>query len=1076
MKRFKLTNNIFGWLAFAIAALTYLLTMEPTASFWDCPEFISSAFKFDVGHPPGAPFFMLMGHFFSLFASDASHVAICVNSLTAICSAFTILFLFWTITHLARKIIIKSDDDYTTGNIVAIIGAGLVGALAYTFSDTFWFSAVEAEVYGFSSLFTALVFWLILKWEDVADERGSDRWLILIAYLMGLSIGVHLLNLLAIPLLVLVYYLKKHTPTVKGVISALVVGVAILGAVLYGVIPGFAEVAGWFELLFVNSFGFSFNTGLFVYIMLIVGVLVWAIYESYVDKSKLRIAISFILAISLSGIPFFGSHVLVGLIIIAALVAFFYYKRGKISARWLNTMLLMVTMLLVGYSSYAVIVIRSSANPTMDQNNPDNLFSLKYYLNREQYEDHPLLYGQTYNAPVKLKVEGNMCVPVMQEKGHPFYSLRTKSSDKDSDRYVVTGYKNDNMYVTDERFDMFFTRMYDQKPQSIAAYKAWGKVVGETINYDYCGEQRSAVKPTFIENMRFFFNYQLNFMYWRYFMWNFSGRQNDLQGFGEIDHGNWITGIGFIDNKLVGDQKNLPSELRDNKGYNIYFMLPLLLGIVGIVFLLYGGKHGVEGFWMIALLFLLTGIAIVVYLNQTPYQPRERDYAYAGSFYAFSIWIGFGVLGILKAVNLLVHKLPRTVTAVAVSLCCLCIPALMAQQNWDDHDRSNRYTCRDFGQNYLASCKPNAIIFTMGDNDTFPLWYNQEVEGFRTDVRVCNLSYLQADWYISQMKRGAYESAPLPISWDAKDYTPGKNESVGVDSLMAEIDVDTAFKFILSADPQTKIHGEAYIPTNHLFLPVDAKQVIKAGAMPAARASEIIPRIDFNLKSGISRSDLMVIELLKENKWKRPVYFAVSIGGEYLGLTDHFERTGLTYQVLPVGAVKGAGAGVNTDEMYNNLMNKFKYGNISDPKVYLDETTMNMCRTHRTMFAYLTQALINKGELKRAEKALDYCNKMIPGTTVRYDNVSVQLAAFYYKLNKPAKGNAIMDAVAKDCVEYLDWYLVLDSDQLNSVSNQVGDKITMLYQLLHICDEAKQKAIVDKYLPHYINYSKKLRI
>jgi len=463
-------------------------------------------------------------------------------------------------------------------------------------------------------------------------------------------------------------------------------------------------------------------------------------------------------------------------------------------------------------------------------------------------------------------------------------------------------------------------------------------------------------------------------------------------------------------------------------------------------------------------------------LNQTPYQPRERDYAYAGSFYAFCIWIGFGVLGIIKGVNMLVHKLPRTATAATVSLCCLGIPTLMAQQNWDDHDRSNRYTCRDFGQNYLASCKPNAIIFTMGDNDTFPLWYNQEVEGYRTDVRVCNLSYLQADWYISQMKRGAYKSAPLPISWDAKDYTPGKNESVGVDSLMAELDVDTAFKFILSADPQTKIRGEAYIPTNHLFLTVDAKQVIQAGAMPASRSSEIIPRIDFNLKSGISRSDLMVIELLKENKWKRPVYFAVSIGGEYLGLMDHFERTGLTYQVLPVGAVKGAGPAVNTDEMYNNLMTKFKYGNISDPKVYLDETTTNMCRTHRTMFAYLTQALINKGELKRAEKALDYCNKMIPGTTVRYDNVSVQLAAFYYRLNKPAKGNAIMDAVAKDCVEYLDWYLALDADKQSSVSDRIGDRISMLYQLLHICDEAKQKTIVNKYLPSYIAYSKKLRI
>ena len=649
MKRFKLLNNTFGWVAFAIAALTYLLTMEPTASFWDCPEFISSAFKFDVGHPPGAPFFMMVGHFFSLFAKDVSHVAIMVNSLTALCSAFTILFLFWTITHLARKVIIKSDDDYTTGNLIGIIGAGLVGALAYTFSDTFWFSAVEAEVYGFSSLFTALVFWLILKWEDVADEHGSDRWLIFIAYMMGLSIGVHILNLLAIPALVLVYYFKKYTPTTKGIILALIAGVVILGTVLYGLIPGFVEVAGWFELLFVNELGFAFNTGLFVYIILTIGLLVWSIYESNTDKSKLRMAISFILAITIAGIPFFGGHVVLGLIVIAAMAGFFYYRKGNISARWLNTIALMVTMVLIGYSSYAVIVIRSTSNPTMDQNNPDNVFSLKYYLNREQYgDDSHLIYGSTYNAPVKLRVEGNMCIPE-QKQGAPSYAPKPKTSSSEKDQYIISGYKTD--YVMDERFDMLFPRMYSNTPSHIEAYKVWGKITGESITYDYCGQEKTDIKPTFIENMRFFFDYQLNFMYWRYFMWNFSGRQNDIQGYGEIDRGNWITGIGFIDNLLVGDQTKLPSELKDNKGHNTYFLLPLLLGIFGMLFLIYGGKKGVESFWLTFLLFVLTGIAIVVYLNQTPYQPRERDYAYAGSFYAFCMWIGFGVLGIIKVVD-----------------------------------------------------------------------------------------------------------------------------------------------------------------------------------------------------------------------------------------------------------------------------------------------------------------------------------------------------------------------------------------------------------------------------------------
>ena len=1077
MKRFKLLNNIFGWVAFTIAALTYLLTMEPTASFWDCPEFISSAFKLDVGHPPGAPFFMLVGHLFSLFASDLSHVAIMVNSLTAFCSAFTILFLFWTITHLARKVVIKSNDDYSTGSIIGILGAGLVGALAYAFSDTFWFSAVEGEVYGFSALFTALVFWLILKWEDVADEKNSDRWLILIAYMMGLSIGVHLLNLLAIPALVLVYYFKKNTPTIKGIILALVAGVVILGTVLYGLIPGFIEVAGWFELLFVNQLGFVFNTGLFVYIILAIIILVWSIYESYVDKSKLRMALSFILAISIVGIPFFGSHVILGLIIIAGMSGYFYYKKGKIAARWINTIVLMVTMVLIGYSSYSIIVIRSLANPTMDQNNPDNLFSLKYYINREQYGDSPLLYGTTFNAPVKRKVEGNMCMPVMQEKGHPFYSLKTKESSSDKDEYVIVGYKGDNEYVMDERFDTFFPRMYDAKPQSIQAYKSWGKVTGESITYDDCGQQKSEIKPTFIENMRFFFNYQVNFMYWRYFMWNFSGRQNDMQGNGEIEHGNWITGIGFIDNILVGNQKNLPSELRDNKGHNTYFMLPLLLGIIGLLYMIYGGKYGVQGFWLITLLFILTGIAIVVYLNQTPYQPRERDYAYAGSFYAFCIWIGLGVLGIIKALDKYLTNIPRTISATVVSIFCLGVPILMAQQNWDDHDRSNRYTCRDFGQNYLASCKPNAIIFCMGDNDTFPLWYNQEVEGIRTDVRVCNLSYLQADWYIAQMKREAYKSAPLPITWEPKDYEPGKNEVVEIDSLIPKLDVKTAFNFMLSSDPQTKVQGISFIPTNHLFLPVDAQQVIKSGTLPISRASEILPQFNFDLKRSISRSDLMIIELLKENKWKRPIYFAVSIGGGYLGLTDHFERTGMTYQVLPIG-VKGAGPQVNTNEMYDNMMNKFKFGNMADPKVYLDQNTLNMCQTHRMMFVYLIGALIDKGENERAKKALDYCNKVIPGNTVRHDYTSgsAQLADYCYKLGEPAKGNVIMDAVAKDCVEYLDWYLSLDKSQLNSVTNQVGQNFGILNQVLHICEQAKQKTILDKYMPHYMEYTKKIQM
>lgn len=1070
MKRFKLLNNIFGWIAFAIAAVTYLLTIEPTASFWDCGEFISTAYKMDVGHPPGAPFFMLTAHIFSLFTSDPTQVARMVNSMSALLSAFTILFLFWTITHIARKVVAKKEEDFSVGNLIAILGAGMVGALAYTFSDSFWFSAVEGEVYAFSSFFTAIVVWLILKWEDVSDTKGSDRWLILIAYLMGVSIGVHLLNLLAIPALVLVYYFKNYTTSVKGVIIALLASVVILVGVLYGIIPGSVEVASWFELFFVNTLGFGFNTGLYIYIISTLIVLAWAIYESYVNKSYVRMVISFMLAIIIVGIPFIGDSILLPIVIILAMAVFFFYKKALVNPRWINTALLMVTVILIGYSSYAAIVIRSSAKPTMDQNSPDNVFSLKYYLNREQYGDRPLLYGPVYSAPVKLNIVGNTCTPA-QTIGSAQYEPKPKTSPKDKDEYIVTGHKTD--YQMDERFNMLFPRMYSTTPQHVEAYKQWGKVEGEQITYDYCGQQKTDVKPTFGENLRFFIDYQVNFMYWRYFMWNFSGRQNDIQGYGEVDRGNWITGINFIDKWMVGDQSTLPSELKENKGHNVYYMLPLLLGVFGIFFLLYSGKEGKEGFWIVMLLFILTGLAIVIYLNQTPYQPRERDYAYSGSFYAFSIWIGLGVLGIIKFLD---KYIPRSVSAAVVTVFCLGVPALMAQQNWDDHDRSGRYTCRDFGSNYLLSCRPNAVIFTNGDNDTFPLWYNQEVESTRTDVRVCNLSYLQTDWYISQMKRGAYKSSPLPISWQPKDYVEGKNEVLWIDSMIPQLDVKTAFDFVMSSDPQTKKDGDAFLPTNHLYLPVDAQQVVKSGTLPMSRISEINPQFNFNLNRRLTKSETMIIEMLKENNWKRPIYFAVTVGDDYyMGLTDHFELTGMAYQILPVG-VKGAGSQVNVDETYDNMMNKFHYGGIENPKVYLDENILRMCHTHRVMFGQLIGALIAKGDTVRALKALDYCNKVIPGTTVRHDYTSTMLADFYYKLHKPAKGNAIMDAVAKDCVEYLDWYLNLDTEKRNSVNNRIGHNMAVLNQVMRICDQEKQKTIIDKYLPKYMEYTKSVQM
>lgn len=1072
MNKFRILNNVFGWLAFAIAAVTYLSTMEPTTSFWDCGEFISSAYKLDVGHPPGAPFFMLTGRFFSLFASDPTQVAMMVNALSAIASAFTILFLFWTITHLARKVVTKNEGELSVARMIGILGAGMVGALAYTFSDTFWFSAVEGEVYAYSSLFTAVVFWAILKWEDVADEPGSDRWLIFIAYLMGISIGVHLLNLLAIPAIVLVYYFRKYKVSTWGVVGAMLISFVILGAVLYGIIPGFVEVASQFELLFVNVFGLSYNSGMFFYLAFVLVTLVWAIYETYQQKNYTRMIIAFLLAITTVGVPFLGGNFILGFLLIGLLAfAFFKYKK-KVQARWLNTAVSMITVILVGYSSYSIIVIRSAANPPMDQNSPDNVFMLKYYLNREQYGDRPLLYGPTYNAPVELEIKGNTCIP-KYKSGKASWLPIPKEDPSEPDRYFVSGHKMD--YQMDDRFMTFFPRMYSSTdPNHATAYKSWGKVKGKRVRFDFCGQDRTEYVPTFTENMRFFFSYQLNHMYFRYFMWNFSGRQNDMQSHGEIDRGNWITGIKFIDNKLVGPQDNLPYELRENKARNKYYMLPLLLGILGILFLIYNKKEGKHTFWITMLLFFLTGIAIVIYLNQTPYQPRERDYAYAGSFYAFSIWIGLGVMAVIE---LLEKYMNKTVVAVGASVVCLGVPALMAVENWDDHDRSNRYAARDFGYNYLASTEENAIIFSNGDNDTFPLWYNQEVEGKRTDVRVCNLSYLQTDWYIDQMKREAYESAPLPISWKLKDYITGTNEVINIrDVGRGPVDIQTAFNIAL--DPDIKVDGENIIPSKQLYLDVDPQQVIKSGTLDSSRFDEILTRLNINLtKTRLTKSELMVLEMIKENKWERPMYFASTIGDEYhLGMTDNLELTGMAYQILPVSNGGTGTPGVNVDKAYDNMMNKFRWGNVADPNVYLDETVLRMCRTHRIMFNQLVTALVAQGDTVRAMKALDFSLEVLPGTIIRHDYTSSLLAEQYLAIGATEKGMEIMQMVATDCVENLDWYFRLSNAQRRSVESRIGHNFAVLNHVLSIADQYELKDFVNAFMPAFQQFSQRVRM
>ena len=1093
MKQYKTVNNLVGWLTFIIAATVYCMTIEPTASFWDCPEFITTGYKLEVGHPPGAPFFMLTANLFSQFASDATTVAKMVNYMSALMSGACILFLFWSITHLVRKLIIKDENNITTGQLITIMGSGLVGALVYTFSDTFWFSAVEGEVYAYSSLFTAVVFWLILKWEDVADQPHSDRWIILIAYLTGLSIGVHLLNLLCLPAIVLVYYYKKvPNANAKGSLLALFGSMVLVGIVLYGIVPGVVKVGGWFELLFVNSMGLPFNTGVIVYIIILAASIIWGVYESYTETSRPRMNISFMLTIALLGIPFYGhgaSSVIIGIIVLAALGLYLFAKKldqkYQISARTMNTALLCTMMIMVGYSSYALIVIRSTANTPMDQNSPEDIFTLGEYLGREQYGTRPLFYGQAYSSKVELEVKDGYCVPV-EANSTTKYIRKEKTSADEKDSYIEVPGRVEYKYAQ----NMLFPRMYSSA--HTAQYKGWVDINGVDVPYDECGNAIMVNIPTQWENIKFFFRYQLNFMYWRYFMWNFAGRQNDLQGSGEIEHGNWITGIPFIDNWLVGDQSLLPQELKDNKGHNVFYCLPLLLGIIGLLWQAYRGQKGVQQFWVVFFLFFMTGIAIVLYLNQTPSQPRERDYAYAGSFYAFAIWVGMGVAGIIKLLQDYA-KMKELPASVLVSVLCLLVPIQMASQTWD-HDRSGRYVARDFGQNYLMSLQEsgNPIIFTNGDNDTFPLWYNQETEGFRTDARTCNLSYLQTDWYIDQMKRPAYDSPSLPITWDRVEYVEGTNEYIQIrpeikqtiDALYAQANssdnpealqnVRNEFgedpyelKNILKYWIRSEKEGLHVIPTDSIVIKIDKEAVRRSGMkIPEALGDSIPDHMNILLrddngrpKRALYKSELMMLEMLAHANWERPMYMAITVGREnQLGMDKHFIQEGLASRFTPF-ETKKLGTTVDSEKMYDNLMNKFKFGGIDKPGIYIDENVMRMCYTHRRVFAQLIEQLMKEGKKDKALAALDYAEKMIPAYNVPYDwqNGAVQMAEAYYQLGETEKADKIMDALANKAIEYLTWYLSLDNSQFFVSSREFEYHIALLNEELKLMEKYKSK-------------------
>ena len=1004
MKPFRKYNLIFGWLSFAIAMTVYMLTLEPTVSLWDCGEFIASSYKLQVGHPPGAPLYMLLGRMFSLFAGDTTRVAFMYNMLSAASSAFTILFLYWTITHLLKKIYIKKEEDHTFTNLAVVMGSAFVGAMAYTFSDTFWFSAVEAEVYATSSLFTAVVFWAILKWENIAHQKYANRWLILIAYLIGLSIGVHLLNLLAIPAIVLVYYFKKFTVTRKGIIYALLAAMAILGSIMYIIIPGLVKVASWFELLFTNQFGLHYNTGLVIYVALLLSALIYGIYRTQ------------------------------------------YVKKNVV----LNTILVSITVIIIGYSSYATIVIRSLAEPPLNENRPDNVFALLSYINREQYGDRPLLTGAQYNAEVS-SVE---------------YKKKVYSLDKEHNRYEVINKKPELEYKEGK---VLLPRMYSRDSRHKQAYREFGSIDDPN-------------DPTYLDNLEFLFRYQLGHMYMRYFMWNFAGRQNDVQGHGNLLNGNWISGIKFLDEMRLGNQDQLTTEMKNHPARNTYYFLPLILGIIGLIF---HYKKDLKDFWVVMMLFVLTGIAIVIYLNQTPYQPRERDYAYAGSFYAFSIWLGFGVAGIFNYARKYMSGKMAAVLSILVSL--LGAPALMASQNWDDHDRSGRYTARDIARNYLESCDEDAIIYTVGDNDTFPLWYVQHVEGVRTDVRVVNMMLFNTEWYIDQKKYKAYESDPLPISMPNSKYRDGTNNSIYVRENNRWATVDYVINFVESNDPRKKMqlrNGDRvdYIPTPNLVLQVDSASVMENNIIRPDQADRMLDQVRFRLQPNeqILKGNLAQLDIFATNDWKRPIYFTAGGFDGSLNLEDYYQLEGLAYKIVPIRTPRESilvMGDVNTEKMYHNLMHKFSWGRMNAEDVQLDyytKRTLSVIRFRNT-YTRLALKLLEEGDRGRAVEVLDRCMELAPHEVLPYDRYVAGITfpdgeggqthhegiiEAYYMCGETDKANALLREYYGILSEEISFFNSLKQKRRSNVEQDWYEVMAQVEELRMLLEKYGQKDLM----------------
>lgn len=959
---FKKLNSCMAWLVFVIAAIVYGLTVEPTASLWDCPEFIACGYKLEIGHPPGAPVFMLAANLFSQLASDPSQVALMVNLLSALLSAGCIFFLFLTVTHLARKLICTiSDREMSISQVINIEACGMVGALAYTFSDTFWFSAVEAEVYAFSSFLTALMFWLILKWESEMDKPSSTRWIVLIAYITGLSIGVHLLCLLCLPAMsFVVYFRRAKRVTWMGMLKALIAGGLLVAVILFGLIPGVVKFGGWFELLFTNVLGCPYNTGLICYILLLTVTIVIAYYK--VKRRTVRLSLACLL------------------------------------------------MMLIGYSSYGVIIIRANAQTPMCENAPDNIFSLGSYLNREQYGKTPLFYGPAYCSEIDRVVKGEYLVP-RQKEGQAVYRPVADSTKRE---YEVVRHDIEYLYKN----NMYFPRMHSSRHTK--AYEDWKGYGSATERRELGGVEKKNGVPTAVENLRFFLSYQVNFMYWRYFLWNFVGRQNNIQGHGEVEHGNWITGFRWIDDWLLGcDTSKLPSDLKENKGRNVFYGLPLLLGLVGMLWQWRKGSKGKQQFLVVMLLFVMTGLAIVVYLNQTPLQPRERDYAYAGSFYAFAIWIGLGVGMISEKVRV---KSAKYATALAIlsAIACLLVPLQMASQTWDDHDRSGRYTCRDFGANYLNSMQreEHPIILTNGDNDTFPLWYNHEVECVRTDTRVVNMEYLQTDWYIDQMKRQAYDSPPLPISLSHEDYKEGRME----------------------------------------YVPIDTDSIAIGPAT-----------ISLKGKKGLFKNELMVLDMLLQANWERPVYMSISMGSDILPfLRDHLVLEGLAYRISPTATTQR----IDVERLYDNIMHRFRYGGLSTKGIYVDEDVKRMANTHQLIMGVLIDSLLHRGDIKRALNVCHKWQKEMPQENVPYTEYALSMARCYYMARQPEQGDEIVSDLLRRSDEWLFWINTIKSSRrAGSLYNRYTWMQTM-EQALVVAEQFERSKFIHQYIKQYEHYNK----